>query len=299
MLIDDGLTEIPMIMKRKLGQMGYKASIITLGGCGVGRVDQAVADRYIGLALEHGVNIIDVAPTYGEAEVRLAPWAQKMRGSFFIAEKTRERTREGAEKEMKESLGRLGIDKFDLYQMHAIGNMEELDLALGEGGAIEAFKEAQETGLTDYIGITGHEDMRVLKEALTRQVFDSVLLPVSLCSMAKPHPQNDFRPVLEEARDRGVSVTAIKAVARGRWPGERSHGTWYEPSNTPGDIELGIQYTLSQEGVATYSLPCDAGLWGMVLDAAERFEPMSEDEQQKAVAYAIEQGFSPLFPCEY
>jgi len=285
-----------MITKRELGQMGYKASIITLGGCGVGRVEQSVADRYIELALEHGVNMIDVAPTYGEAELRLASWAQKMRSSFFIAEKTRERTREGAEREIKESLGRLGIDSFDLYQMHAIGNMEELNVALGEGGAIEAFKEAQETGLTDYIGITGHEDMRVLKEALTRDVFDSVLLPVSLCSMAEPHPQNDFRPVLEEAIDRGVSVTAIKAVSRRRWLGERSHGTWYEPSTTPDDIERGVRYTLSQEGVATYSLPCDAGLWGMVLDAGERFQLMDEDEQGESVAYAREQGFRPLFP---
>ena len=290
------LEETSMIKKRKLGQMGYKASIITLGGCGVGKVDQAVADRYIELALEHGVNMIDVAPTYGDAELRLAPWAQKMRGSFFIAEKTRERSREGAEKELNESLARLGIDKFDLYQMHGIGNMEELETAMGEGGAIEAFKEAQETGLTDYIGITGHEDMRVLKEALTRQVFDSVLLPVSLCSMAKPHPQNDFRPVLEEANDQGISVTAIKAVARGRWPGERSHGTWYEPSATLGDIELGIRYTLSQENVATYALPCDTALWGMVLDAAERFEPMTDAEQREAVNYAKDQGFNPLFP---
>ena len=290
------LEETSMIKKRKLGQMGYNASIITLGGCGVGKVDQTVADSYIELALEHGVNMIDVAPTYGDAELRLASWAQKMRGSFFIAEKTRERSREGAEKELNESLTRLGVNKFDLYQMHGIGNMDELETALGEGGAIEAFKEAQETGLTDYIGITGHEDMRVLKEALTRQVFDSVLLPVSLCSMAKPHPQNDFRPVLEEARDQGISVTAIKAVARGRWPGERSHGTWYEPSATLGDIELGIRYTLSQEDVATYALPCDAGLWGMVLDAAERFEPMTDAEQRKAVNYAKEQGFSPLFP---
>ena len=285
-----------MIKKRKLGQMGYKASIITLGGCGVGKVDQAVADRYIELALEHGVNMIDVAPTYGDAELRLAPWAQKMRGSFFIAEKTRERSREGAEKELNESLTRLGVEKFDLYQMHGIGNMEELETALGEGGAIEAFKEAQETGLTDYIGVTGHEDMRVLKEALTRQVFDSVLLPVSLCSMAKPHPQNDFRPVLEEARDQGISVTAIKAVARGRWPGERKLRTWYEPSVTLGDIELGIRYTLSQENVATYALPCDTGLWGMVLDAAERFEPMTDAEQREAVNYAKDQGFNPLFP---
>ncbi len=240
--------------------------------------------------------MIDVAPTYGDAELRLAPWAQKMRGSFFIAEKTRERSREGAEKELNESLTRLGVEKFDLYQMHGIGDMDELETALGEGGAIEAFKEAQETGLTDYIGITGHEDMRVLKEALIRQVFDSVLLPVSLCSMAKLHPQNDFKPVLEEAHDQGISVTAIKAVARGRWPGERKLRTWYEPSATLGDIELGIRYTLSQEHVATYALPCDTGLWGMVLDAAERFEQMTDAEQREAVNYAKEQGFNPLFP---
>ena len=290
------LEETSMIKKRKLGQMGYKASIITLGGCGLRHVDQTVADRYVELALEHGVNMIDVAPTYGDAELRLAHWAQKKRSSFFIAEKTKERSREGAEKALNKSLTRMGIDKFDLYQMHGIGNMDELKTAMGEGGAIEAFKEAQETGLTDYIGITGHEDMRVLKEALTRQVFDSVLLPVSLCNMAKPHPQNDFKPVLDEARDQGVSVTAIKAVARGRWPGERRLGTWYEPSVTPDDIELGVRYTLSQENVATYSLPCDTGLWGMVLDATERFEPMTNAEQREAVNYAEEQGFSPLFP---
>ena len=276
--------------------MGYDATVITLGGCGVGRMDQIEADKAIELALRYGVNMIDVAPTYGESELRLATWVQRMRDRFFVAEKTRERSREGAWRELHESLGRLGVESLDLYQLHAVGKREELDQALGEGGAIEAFEEARETGLTKYIGITGHENMEVLREALTRFDFDSVLLPVSLCSMTAPHPHNDFRPVLREAADRDISVTAIKAVFRGHWPGERKYGTWYLPSDTPKDIELGVRYTLSQEPVATYSLPCDVRLWEMVLGAADGYVEMGEEEQLEAVEYARGAGFRPLFP---
>ncbi len=285
-----------MLKKRRLGRMGYDATIITLGGCGVGRISQEEADKAVELALRYGVNMIDVAPSYGEAELRLAPWVREMRDSFFIAEKTTERSQEGAWRELHESLGRLGVDSFDLYQLHAIGNRGELDQAMGEGGAIEAFKEAQETGLVRHLGITGHENMDVLREALTQFDFDSVLLPVSLCSMVAPHSHNDFRPVLEEAEERGVSVTAIKAVARGRWKGERRYGTWYDPSDDSEDIGLGVRYALSQEPVATYSLPCDVRLWETVLEAAERYTEMSEAEQIEAVEYATKAGFSPLFP---
>ena len=285
-----------MLKKRRLGRMSYEATVITLGGCGVGRISQEEADKAVELALRYGVNMIDVAPSYGEAELRLAPWVRKMRDSFFIAEKTTERSREGAWRELHESLGRLGVESFDLYQLHAVGNKGELDQALGEGGAIEAFEEARETGLVRYLGITGHENMEVLREALTRFEFDSVLLPVSLCSMAAPHPHNDFRPVLREAAERDVSVTAIKAVTRGRWPGERKYRTWYQPSDEPEDIELGVRYTLSQRPVATYALPCDVALWEMVLEAADGYTEMSEEEQIEAVKYAREENFSPLFP---
>jgi aryl-alcohol dehydrogenase-like predicted oxidoreductase len=276
--------------------MGYEATIITLGGCGVGRMSQEEGDKAVELALRYGVNTIDVAPTYGEAELRLAPWVQKMRDHFFIAEKIRERSREGAWRELHESLDRLGAKSFDLYQLHAVGTKEELDEVLRDGGAIEAFKEAQETGLVEHLGITGHENMEVLREALTRYDFDSVLLPVSLCSMADLHPHNDFRPVLEEASENGISVTVIKAISRGRWPGERQYGTWYNPSDNPEDIALGVRYTLSQGAVATYSLPCDVKLWEMVLEAGDSFTEMSSDEQIEAVEYTKGAGFSPLFP---
>jgi len=138
--------------------------------------------------------------------------------------------------------------------------------------------------------------MQILREALIRYDFDSVLLPVTLCSVARPEPENDFRPALEEAADRGIAVIAIKAIARGRWHDEKRYKTWNEPSDTLQDIELGVRYTLSQEPVTTYSLPSDIRLWDMVLEAADRFIPMDRDEEEEAVKYAEESGFTPLFP---
>jgi len=221
---------------------------------------------------------------------------QKYRDKIFLAEKTGERSREGAWKQLHNSLKRLGVERFDLYQMHAIKNLEELNQALGKDGAVEAFRAAKDSGLTRYLGVTGHEDMRVLKEALTRFDFDSVLLPVSLCSMARPEPQNDFRPVLKEAADRGIAAIAIKALAWRRWTGKKRYETWYEPSDNPKDIELSVRFTLSQEPVTTYSLASDTRLWEMILEAADRFTPMSQDEQREAVEYAKRSGFKPLFP---
>ncbi|MFH2112820.1 MAG: aldo/keto reductase [Candidatus Bathyarchaeota archaeon] len=285
-----------MIPKRRLGRIGAKVSVITLGGCGVGRLPQEEADGYIKAAFDVGVNMLDLAPTYGDCELRLAPWMKTHRGKVFLAEKTTERTKEGAAAELHRSLKRLGVKSFDLYQMHSLKTVEEVDQALGPGGALEAFKEAQETGLVKYLGITGHQDMRANLEALKRYDFDTVLLPVSLCSAAAWHPENDFRPVLRYAAEHDLGVTAIKAICRGRWKGPHRYSTWYEPSDTPGDISLGVRYTLSQEGVTTYSLPCEQGLWGMVLRAGEEYKPMTPGEQEEAVNNARGQGFTPLFP---
>lgn len=286
-----------MIERREMGNMGFKGSIICLGGCGIGKVGQEEADKAISMALDYGVNVIDVAPTYGEAENRLSSWVQKHRDKLFIQEKTQKRSREGAMREIKESLSRLGIDKFDLYQIHALGP-GELDEVFDEGGAIEAFEEAKETGLTDHLGITGHEDMKVLYDAVKRYDFDSVLLPVSLCSAVSFHPQNDYRPVLEEAEDRGISITAIKAISQGRWgeQEEREYRTWYKPSDTYKEVEMGVRFTLSQSAVCTYPLPCDHRLWETVLKAGDNFTPMTESEQEEAKAYASRKGFTPLFP---
>jgi predicted aldo/keto reductase-like oxidoreductase len=161
---------------------------------------------------------------------------------------------------------------------------------------MEAFKEAQETGLVKYLGVTGHQDMRVHLEALKRFDFDLVLLPVSLSSAVDFHPMNDYRPVLKYAMEHDIGVTAIKAVCRGRWKGEHKYRTWYEPSDNQHDIQLGIDFALSQSGVTTNPTPCDPNLWEMVFEAGEKYHTMDEDEQKAAIKYAQENGFSPLFP---
>jgi len=285
-----------LIPKRRLGRIAAKVSVITMGGCGVGRLPQEEADTHIKAAFDAGVNMLDLAPTYGDCELRLAPWMKTRRGKVFLAEKTTARTREGATAELHRSLKRLGVKSIDLYQMHSLKTLDEVSQAMGPGGALEAFREAQETGLVKHLGITGHQDMRANLEALKRFDFDTVLLPVSLCSAVAWHPMNDFRPVLRYAQDHDMGVTAIKAICRGRWKGEHTYGTWYQPSDNQHDIALGVRYTLSQGGVTTYSLPCDYRLWGMVLKAGEEYTPMTPQEQVRAVTYAKEQGFTPLFP---
>jgi aryl-alcohol dehydrogenase-like predicted oxidoreductase len=286
-----------LLQQRRLGRIGWKASIITLGGCGLGELSQEKADEAVKIALRYGVNTVDVAPSYGRAELRLAPWMKKYRKRLFVAEKTMERSKERAWAELRRSLKRLEVNSFDLYQLHAVGDTRELETVLGKYGAIRAVEEAKETGLVNHIGITGHKDMRVLKKAIKKFDFDSVLLPVNLASMSNLKPENDFRPILREAAERGMSVIAIKAIAKGRWkPGKKKYRTWYEPIDTESRVLQAVCFTLSQQPVATYSLPCDTRLWSLVLNAALKFKELDQNEQKKAIEYAREAGFRPLFP---
>ena len=282
---------------RIFGKTNAKVSLLTLGGCGVGYVNQEEADKAIQLAMDNGINMIDVAPTYGNAEQRLNKWVQKYRDKFFIAEKTLKRTKNSAMRQLKRSLERLGTDHFDLYQFHSISNLEELNQILGEGGAMEAFKEAKETGFIKFIGITGHENMQVLKKALeTSDDFDTVLFPVNIGTLIHPDPANDFHPVLDLARKKNLGVTAIKSISKGRWSGEAVYNTWYEPLIDQSSIDQAVQFTLSQDGVSTYSLPCDVRLWPMVINAGNKFTKLESFQQEKLVSSFKEKNISPLFP---
>jgi predicted aldo/keto reductase-like oxidoreductase len=285
-----------MMQKRVYGRTGSQVTVLTLGGAGLGKISQEEADKAIALAMEYGVNMIDVAPSYHDAELRMNKMLQKQRNRFFLAEKTLERTKEGARKALAQSMERLGVKGFDLYQMHAVGSMEELERVMGKGGALEAFKEAKETGLIKYIGLTGHSDVRVHLKALEMYDFDGLLLPVNAASMAHPAPENDFRPVLKAARDRNVGITVIKAISRRRYDGERTFNTWYLPASTKEEIKMFVNFALSQEGVTTYSLASDVSLWPMILEAGSKFEQLDEKELKKVVEYARKEGCSPLFP---
>ncbi len=292
--------------KRTFGKTGHSASIITLGGCGLGWLHeheesiekaQKVADQAIQQVIDAGINIIDVAPSYGEAEIRLYPWIQKYRKKLFLANKTMERTKKGAWKELHQSLKRLGTDTLDLYQFHAVRDLNEVDTIFSKEGALEAVKEAKETGLIRNIGITGHDDAQVLISAIERfDDFATVLFPVNLASRAHPHSVNDYRPLLRLARERDIGVTAIKAIHKRRWQHRKTYHTWYEPLDDKTWIDHAVWFTLSQVGVCTYSLPCDLRLWPMVIDAGKHFKNLTSVEQEEIINQARGNGFIPLFP---
>ena len=282
---------------RVFGRTGANITFIAMGGCGLGYVNQDEADSAIKLAMDFGINIIDVAPTYGNAEIRLNPWIEKYRDKFFLAEKTLKRNKKLAWRQLNQSLDRLSTSYFDLYQFHAVSSMEELNKILGENGAMEAFKEAKESGIIKNIGITIHHDIRVLEKALElSDDFDTVLMPVYAAALVNPNPVNDFNKILQITRMNNIGVTAIKAISKCRWDGEASYNTWYKPLTSQELIDQAVWFTLSQEGVTTYSLPCDISLWPLVLDAAARFKKLNEKEQKMVVDTAKDNEYKPLFP---
>ena len=282
---------------RVFGKTNANITLITMGGCGLGYVDQNEADKAVKLAMDHGINMIDVAPTYGKAEERLRPWIQKYRDKFFLAEKTMKRTKKGAWRQLNRSLERLDTTYFDLYQFHAVSSIEELDQILGKDGAMEAFKEAKETGIIKHIGITGHDDVRILQKAITlSDDFDTVLLPVYVASLVNPNPVNDFKSILQITREKNIGVTAIKAISKNRWKGDSTYNTWYEPLDKQEFVNQAVWFTLSQDGVTTYSLPCDVKLWPLVLNAVKLYKKLDAKDLEKIVNIARENELQPLFP---
>lgn len=278
--------------KKRLGKTGHMSSIVALGGAAFWRVTQAEAEVGIELAVSHGINHIDVAPSYGQAEMRLGPWLEKHRKGMFVACKTQERSKARAWEELKRSLERLRVDYFDLYQFHGVNDLETLYLVLGTEGALEAVLEARQQGLVKYIGITGHRPF-VHVEALNRFDFDTVLFPLNRVLAAHRDDYNDFTTLLKVTEKKDVGTIAIKAITKRPWEGPmHAYQTWYEPFDDQADIDKSLWYTLSQ-GVTTAPMSGDLRLWPMIIDAAERFRPMDAREQAEAVAQV--RRYRPLF----
>ena len=268
--------------KRRLGKTGHMSSVLTLGGAALGTVTQDEADAAITMVMEHGINHIDVAPTYGDAELRIGPWMPKHRNDFFLGCKTTERDKAGAWESIKRSLDRLQVSSFDLFQFHGVDDLDTLDTILNPGGALEAVIEAKQQGLLKYIGITGHRP-NVYVEALKRFDFDTVLFPLSRVHAAHFNPDIDFRPLLDLAKEKDVGMLAIKSISKRVWPSkDRPYSTWYEPFDVQTDIDRSLAYTLSQ-GVTTCPMSSDVKLWPMLIEAAERFTMMTIEEQTAAV----------------
>jgi len=268
------------------------STIVIFGAFAVGQLSQREADETMELILAHGVNHIDVAPSYHEAELRLGPWLERHRADFFVGCKTQLRGRREAREELHRSLERLRIDSFDLFQLHAVTTMDELEQCFAPGGSLEAIVDARREGLTRYIGITSHglEAPAVLLEALDRFDMDSILFPVNGKLWADDEYRRQAEALLQKAADRDVGSMAIKAVARGPWDGApRRYHTWYEPLEDPQAVERALRFTLSQPVTGAISAG-DARLLPAILDAAERFRPMEAVEQAEFVGVAQEYG---------
>jgi aryl-alcohol dehydrogenase-like predicted oxidoreductase len=263
-----------MIAKDDFGRSGHQSTRVIFGAAALSRVTQDVADRTLEVLLEYGVNHIDVAASYGDAELRIRPWLQRESGRFFVATKTDGRTAKAAREDLHRSLDRLGVDHVDLWQLHNLADPIEWDTALSPGGAIEAAVEARRQGLVRWIGVTGHGSQIAAnhRRSLARFDFDSVLLPYNFVTMRLPYYAENFEALLATCRERAVAVQTIKSIALRPWAGrQRTRSTWYEPITAPGDIDTAVWWVLGRPGVFLNTVG-DVDLLPLVLEAASRFE---------------------------
>ncbi len=274
------------IEKIAFGRTGHEA---------LSRVDQTTADRTLEVLLQHGVNHIDTAASYGDAELRIAPWLKQNPGSFFVATKTGSRRASDAREELHRSLERMGVDHVDLWQLHNLADPIDWDTALSPGGVIEAAVQAREEGLVRFIGVTGHGAQIAAnhRRSLARFDFDSVLLPFNFVTMQLPYYEENFEALVATCRERNVAVQTIKSIAMRPWRDRpHTHSTWYEPLDAQSDIDLAVWWVLGREGVFLNTVG-DVNLLPKVLEAASRFERRPADsDMERLVARSAQE---PLF----
>ena len=262
-----------MIPRAAFGRTGHKSSRIIFGAAALGQVSQNVADETLEVLLRHGINHIDTAASYGDSELRVAPWLKREPGRFFLATKTGRRDEKGAREELNRSLDRLGVDHVDLWQLHSLADPIEWDQALSPGGALDAARLAKEEGLIKWIGVTGHgaQIAATHRRSLERFDFDSVLLPYNFITMQNDYYRENFDALVKTCEERGTAVQTIKSIALRPWmDSEHRRTTWYQPLESPRDIEPAVWWVLGREGVFLNSVG-DVDLLPLVLDAAETF----------------------------
>jgi aryl-alcohol dehydrogenase-like predicted oxidoreductase len=278
------------------GRTGHVSSRVIFGAAALGGMKQERADRTLELVLAHGVNHIDTAASYGDSELRLAPFLRAHRAAFFLATKTGERSYAGARAELHRSLERLGVDSVDLIQLHNLVEPDEQARALGPGGALEALVEARAQGLVRFIGVTGHGTRVAAMHlaSLERFPFDSVLAPYNFSMMAQPEYAADFEALARICAERGVALQTIKSIARRRWqPDDASKRfSWYEPIRDEAALRRAVHWVLRRPGLFLNS-SSDATLLEATLAAAAELGPRPSDAEMLADARSL--GVEPLF----
>jgi len=284
-----------VIKKARFGRTGHESTRAIFGAASLGSVTQAEANSTFELLLEHGVNHIDTAASYGDSELRLAPFLTEHRDRFFLATKTGRRDRAGAHDEIHRSLDRLGVDHVDLLQLHNLVDPIEWETALREGGSLEAAIEARDEGLVRFIGVTGHglTVARMHLRSLERFPFDSVLAPYSYVQMRDEHYASDFEALAAVCAQRDVALQTIKSISLAPWDGrEQTAATWYEPLREQVDIDLAVHWVLGRPGVFLNTVG-DVTLLPKVLDAASRYESSPSEEVMEELA--AQRTLVPLF----
>lgn len=278
--------------KRSLGRTGEMLSMIGFGGIVVRDATPDQASKAVKLAIDTGINYFDVAPSYGDAEVKLGPALEPFRKNVFLACKTGKRTKDEARAELEQSLKNLRTDHFDLYQHHAVTEVQDVDILLGPGGAMETFLEAKKEGKIRFIGFSAHS-VKAAMALMDRFDFDTILFPFNFTTW---HAGNFGPQVLARAQEKKMGILALKAMARGPWPqgADRSKypKCWYEPLVSPEDITMGLRFTLSHPITAAIP-PGEEELFRIALSVADKIKPLEKSEIQTIKEKAL--SGTPLF----
>jgi aryl-alcohol dehydrogenase-like predicted oxidoreductase len=278
--MSEGTATAAAMPRRPFGATGHVSSRCIFGAAALARASEAESLAALEVVLSFGLNHIDTAASYGDAEERLRPWLREHRSDFFLATKTGERTYAPARESIRRSLDRMGVDGVDLLQLHNLVHPDEWDVALGPGGALEAAIEARDEGLVRFIGVTGHGLTVACMHlrSLERFPFDSVLLPYNLAIMRDAAYAADFERLLGVCAEREVAVQTIKGITRGPWGSkERTAETWYEPLTRQDDIDRAVWWVLGRD--VFLNTAGDLELLPRVLDAGRRFVARPADDE--------------------
>ncbi len=283
------------IEKMVFGRTGHLSTRTLFGAAAFGGVTQEEADRTMELLIEYGVNHLDTAAGYGDAELRLGPWMEKRRDDFFLATKVGERKYPEARDSIQRSLERMRTNRIDLMQLHSVVEDDEWETALGPGGALEAVIDAKEKGQVRFIGITSHSLKApvVHRKSLERFDFDTVLLPYNYMLINNPQYKADFNALLEICEGKNVAVQVIKTLQRRPWGERKPHyATWYEPFDEQWAVDRAIHFALSHPGVFINTAG-DIHVLPKILDAASRYERAPTEAQMQELVQA--QDAEPLW----
>lgn len=280
--------------RRRLGRTGHHSSVAVLGGAAFGRATPEQTAKSFELALRAGINHVDVAPSYGDAEANLGPLLARHRDHLFVACKTHRRSPDGVRAQLEDSLRTLRVDRLDLYQLHGVTDVDDLD---SRAGAVEVLLQARHEGRTRFVGITGHDlgTARAQLAALERWGLDTVMFPLSPRLWAEPSYRADVQALLAHCRIHDVGVQVIKAVSWRPWGDRpRTGDTWYEPRTEAAHVQRGVDFALSTSGVHCLATPGDRDLLEAVLQAAASPGFVSSSRRQAMVQEAADEPL--IFP---